>query len=314
MYSLPFPVRNVATIALAFGFIVTFMEKAQVLHAAPVLDLTGYSVIFFEDFDTLSLRTGGPTRAGYASGSGIWTPRYYWSKNPKGDTHDKEYAWLVDPAYTWGDGYPASGQFSVSNSILTIRAESTPTSLIGKIPDRTAGNPYPWVSGILSTANSFSFKAPIYAEARIKVPKGTALWPAFWMWAVNRNFNNEIDVVEIVNTTTNKSSAAIHWQNPIQDADTGPIDRGVDLSLAYHTYGVQWTATDFNFYIDGYLIWTHSVPVDWEETYMFMYLGFAVGGPLPGVPPDKTTPDPSDLLVDWVRVWGTAATPYLNTP
>jgi beta-glucanase (GH16 family) len=157
-------------------------------------------------------------------------------------------------------------------------------------------------------------------EARIKLTVGDGLWPAFWMLGTNIGSVGwpncgESDIMEWVDFyTPNSTSSTDHGPgysggNGIGSRfffpDGGRIDDG-----SYHTYGVVWSPYKMQFYRDD---WTKpfltvtplSIPVGSQWVYdhpFFILLNQAVGGNwFPG--PNITTPNPADMLVDYVRVF-----------
>lgn len=152
------------------------------------------------------------------------------------------------------------------------------------------------------------------AEARIALPAGTGLHPAFWLLGSNIDSvgwpaAGEIDVIETLNLAT-------EYHSGIHAPRQGSI-RGQEVSTAgpapfplvgeFHTYWVERTPGRIVTGIDGLTI-LHVTPADlavdsqWVfDAPFFLLLNLAVGGSWPG-PPDATTPNPSTMLVDWVRV------------
>ena len=165
-------------------------------------------------------------------------------------------------------------------------------------------------SGKITTQGRFA-QAYGRFEARVLVPAGRALWPAFWMLG-DRDWpdGGEIDVMEVLGQYVHTTYASIHgpgfalpgigWGG--QQPDGSPI------TGAFHTYGVDWAPGSITWRLDGrpYLTVRRSdlaAGQAWVFDHpMFLLLDMAVGGDWPG-PPDATTPLPATTLVDWVRVW-----------
>jgi beta-glucanase (GH16 family) len=281
--------------------------------SSTVASRLGYSLIWSDEFDTLSLRTGGPTQAGLASGTGTWTPAYHFNENPKGHTFAGEYAWMVDPTYAWGNGYSPTGQLSVSDGILSITAEKAPVALLGQIPiNPLTALPYEYVSGVIQTWESFNVGAPAYIEVRAKVPAGQALWPAFWAIPTNvPDGSRELDIMEFIGQNKTYSNVSTHVSVSWNDAlvSTGNYaDRGVDLTANFHNYGVSWLADRFDFYLDDKIIYSMAADPLFSGSMMSLILNLSVGGGFPGAP-TEATPASAQLQVDYVRVWGNASTP-----
>jgi beta-glucanase (GH16 family) len=188
---------------------------------------------------------------------------------------------------------------------------------------RTAGGQ--WTSARLKTQGLREFQYG-RVEARIKLPVGAGLWSAFWMLGTDiaRNgwpASGSIDIVENVLQGLGPSTirATIHGPgyaggNGLWQDYTLPSAGRVD-DAGYHTYGVIWSPRMLQFYIDGptnvFFVRTASdVPREqWAFDHpFFLLLSLAVGGQWPG-PPDETTPNPSEILVDYVRAYEAAPVP-----
>ena len=102
-----------------------------------------------------------------------------------------------------------------------------------------------------------------YFEARIKLPKGKGTWPAFWMMPVNVDWNTnpwprcgEIDIMEEVGYHPNYVSSSIHCDAYNHTKGTQKTHE-MYLQTAedeYHIYGLEWTAGQMTFYVDGRLV------------------------------------------------------------
>ena len=283
-----------------------------------VITLTGYDTMIFQDeFEQLNLRTGGPTPDGYIAGTGRWTPRYNDDWTDKGAIHGSEYQFYPDPAYDFGS-YTASNptaQLSVSNSSLRIRAQTRPASLNGLLPNRLAtGVPYGYVSGFVCTDRSFNFKPPVMVKARIKVPKGKAIWPAFWTLPADYLWPPEIDIMEY---DGDKNSVMNVGQHPGYAGTVIPhttIQQGVgigDMSLEWHEYTLLWQNDYLVFKIDDVVFATMVADPTLADPYHYLVLNLAVGHDEGFIsPPDGSTPTSADMHIDYVRVYGKVNTPF----
>jgi beta-glucanase (GH16 family) len=153
-------------------------------------------------------------------------------------------------------------------------------------------------------------------EARIKIPGGQGIWPAFWMLGSDIAANpwpacGEIDIMENVGYEPGKVHGTLHGplyfgENPLTGAYKLPDDKR--LSDDYHTYAVEWDASEIRFYIDDHLYETQtpdSIPGSKRWVFdrpFFVILNLAVGGNWPRYP-DDTTKFPVTMLVDYVRVY-----------
>ena len=156
-------------------------------------------------------------------------------------------------------------------------------------------------------------------EARIRIPSGQGLWPAFWMLRENGVWPGEIDIMEVIGSAPHRLHATCHQgalPNLYSLGDHLDAPTGVNWAEDFHVFGVEWWP--------GQVIWT----VDGEPYYavnkadvlpnhawlfeedMYLLLNLAVGGNWPG-PPGASTAFPAHMEVDWVRWYDlpTAAQP-----
>jgi len=163
-------------------------------------------------------------------------------------------------------------------------------------------------------------------EARIKLPSGQGIWPAFWMLPTDSPYGGwaaggEIDVLESVNEATTVYGT-IHFGGewPDNTKNGGLVVPGVDLSEDFHVYRVEWEPTSIRWFFDGELYhvvtseqwWSAGAPGDslapFDSPFHFL-LNVAVGGDWPG-PPDGGTEFPQEMTVDWVRVYDLSQYPF----
>jgi len=185
----------------------------------------------------------------------------------------------------------------VQNGTLQLRAQKR---------DMTAwnGSTYQYTSGMVMTGGrsgsippGFTFTYG-YAEARVKVPAGKGLWPAFWMLPVSYNSRPEIDIMEILGDQPDVYHMNYHYVG----GDQGTSWTGPDFSAGWHVIGLDWEPNAIIWYVDGVerYRFTNSTYISNEPEYLLLNL--AVGGDWPGSP-DANTPFPSTYDVDYVRVW-----------
>jgi beta-glucanase (GH16 family) len=150
-------------------------------------------------------------------------------------------------------------------------------------------------------------------EARIKVPEGSGLWPAFWMLGDNFRtvgwpFCGEIDIMEFVGRKPQEIFGTIHGPGYEGGRSfSGIYDFGVDVSDEYHVYAVEWEEDVIRWYVDGILFHTAEpsdiAPNSWEFDHpFFMILNVAVGGNFGGAL-DPNLTFPRRMQVDYVRVY-----------
>jgi beta-glucanase (GH16 family) len=172
----------------------------------------------------------------------------------------------------------------------------------------------PYTSGRLDTLGHVE---PQYGriEARIKLPAGKGLWPAFWL--LGKNFGSvgwpacgEIDILEMRGSAPNAITGSLHGPGY---ADTTPFSGDFTLPSgtfadAFHVFALEWTAEGMRWLVDEqpfgsrtpqgltnqYSTWIFDQP-------MYIILNLAVGGIYDG-DPSASTPMPAQMLVDYVKV------------
>ena len=194
---------------------------------------------------------------------------------------------------------------SVEDGILTITA----------MTDGTAGKRDGSVtSARLVTLNKIEFTYGKVA-AKIKVPTGQGIWPAFWMLGANISDVSwpacgEVDIMEKVGGTDKDEQTVygtIHFTDSDNDYDydSEGVNIGEYLSDDYHIYEVEWSESSIVWKIDGNKYHSEDISDSQFDEFredFFIILNVAVGGNWPG-DPDSTTEFPQEMLVDWVRVY-----------
>ncbi len=255
------------------------------------------------------------------------------------DTGKEQLVWsdefdqrVADPdpsswTYETGDGGWGNAELETYCSPRTTQAPCDPArqpnSFIGDdgflhiVARRNAAGQ--WTSARLVTHDLQSFEYG-RLEARIRIPKGQGLWPAFWLlgndiqqhpWPIC----GEIDIMENVGKEPGIVHGTLHGPGyqglglgkPFQLASGKPF--GDD----FHTYGVILSPGKVQFYVDDpakpYATFT---PADmpkggqwpFDGRKFFVLLNLAVGGNWPG-PPNAATAPVAEMLVDYVRVYQT---------
>lgn len=146
-------------------------------------------------------------------------------------------------------------------------------------------------------------------EARIKLPSGQGLWPAFWMLGSNISSvgwpkSGEIDIMERVNLNP-YVNGTVHWDAG-GHADFGRVSGNLDFSQ-FHVYSIEWDSKYIRWFVDGqqfneFYIENGTGNTEEFQRPFFILLNLAVGGNWPGSP-NNSTPFPSQMLVDYVRVY-----------
>ncbi len=156
-------------------------------------------------------------------------------------------------------------------------------------------------------------------EARIKLPAGKGLWPAFWALGTNDSDGwpacGEMDIMETIGSQLTINRGSLHGpgysgDNPLtaQYKLTG----GSDFSQDFHVFAEEWEENVVRFYVDDTLYETRT-PQDvsgkkWVYDHTFyLIMNVAIGGKFPGNPDDSIFP--RTMNIDYVRVYARAATP-----
>ena len=155
-------------------------------------------------------------------------------------------------------------------------------------------------------------------EARIKIPEGQGMWPAFWMLGDNIDAKpwpacGEIDIMENIGKLPGTIYGSIHGTGFTGGIIGSPysLPNKQPFANGFHTYGILWSPGKVEFYVDSpsnvYETRTRAdLPAGavwpFDDGRYFLILNVAVGGGWPGNP-DATTKFPQEMLVDWVRVY-----------
>jgi beta-glucanase (GH16 family) len=222
--------------------------------------------------------------------------------------------WVVE---TGGDGWgnqeleyytDRSENASVHDGNLVIRA--LPEKYTG--PDGVKRN---YTSARLKTFGKFSQTYGRF-EARIKIPYGQGMWPAFWMLGddidkVGWPACGEIDIMENIGKEPAIIHGSIHGPGYVGGAGIeAPYTLSAKQRFAddFHIFAIEWDTESISFYVDKdlYVRRTRAdLKPGWKWVFdkpFFLILNLAVGGDWPGNP-DETTVFPQTMLVDYVRVY-----------
>jgi beta-glucanase (GH16 family) len=171
-----------------------------------------------------------------------------------------------------------------------------------------------YTSARLETVGRFTQRYGRF-EARIRLPSGRGIWPAFWL--LGDNFKaagwpscGEIDIMENIGSESATNHGSMHGPgysgaHPLTATYTLPSGR---FSDGFHVFAAEWEPRAVRFYVDGNLYETRT-PADipagksWVFDHpFFIILNVAAGGNMPGSP-DASTVFPQVMLVDYVRVY-----------
>lgn len=284
------PYRNILTT-------VTVLLALSIFNASAQKKSTTDSVVFFDDFSTKSL------------------DRSKWNVVVTGFHVNNEQQAYVDSSiviYTV-DGKNAEG---AKNGALVLQPRYSPGFVTYD------GKKFDFLSGRIDTRGKVEFDHGTF-EARIKLPAGSGLWPAFWLLGGGKwPETGEIDIMEYVGEK-DWISAALH--GPGYSGETPLVNKlffEKTDATQWHVYTVDWTTDSLLFKVDGQLYYRTTRPMiehygKWSyDNNKYIILNFALGGAYPvkinGVkqPYNGMTPESiqsvkegkSKMLVDWVRV------------
>ncbi len=180
-------------------------------------------------------------------------------------------------------------------------------------------NGFEYTSARLTTKDKAEFKYG-KIEARLRLPYGQGIWPAFWMLGENISevgwpACGEIDIMEMVGGVDPRdrtTHGTAHWSN----ASNNRASYGGSKALPsgkfaddFHLFSIEWTSQSIRWFLDGVQFWIiNTVPDDLNEfrNDHFIILNLAVGGVWPGYP-DATTVFPQKFEIDYVRVYQQAS-------
>ena len=248
------------------------------------IDLTGYTLVFEDNFDTKSITEASP------KGSVKW--------------------------YSWPPYGPAG---SYSQSIWSIHE----MCCVGGILKNEAGWYDRWYSGQISSMdkNKTGFAQQYgYFSARMQMPvAGQGAWPSFWLMTENSIPSNqgdrlEIDILEWYGNQPNVAQHVVHRWKSAGGEESAYIVRpqipGGNASGQFHIYGCKVAPDFITFYIDGIETGKTATPTTYIGP-MYVMVAYALGGGWPVTGEPFASKGKSELWVDWVRVY---SLPIVPTP
>ncbi len=177
------------------------------------------------------------------------------------------------------------------------------------------GLPRSYTSARMHTRGKFSQRYGRF-EARIRIPRGQGIWPAFWMMGIDLPQvgwpqSGEIDIVENIGRELSTVHGTIHgpgYSGAKGVSSSVTLPRGRKFADKFHVFAVEWEPGNIRFFVDRKLYRTMT-PADlppgtvWAfHRPFFLILNVAVGGDWPGNP-DSSTVFPQMMQVDYVRVY-----------
>jgi beta-glucanase (GH16 family) len=166
-------------------------------------------------------------------------------------------------------------------------------------PATIEGRPYTHSSGMLSSQGTFEMQDGDFVEARVWLPTGPGLWPAFWTQPADR-WPPEIDILEVFDTGKSGTPYFVYHPLPAGDGvnrDTMQVygEPGADYRQSWHTFGLLRSGGLLVPYLDGVAYPSAGASgADTLPQYLMLNLAMYAGN----------QPDPgARMLIDWVRVW-----------
>ncbi len=226
----------------------------------------GYVSVWRDDFRSLSLRTGGPTPAGYAAGKGTWTAAGLWSRTglvgndtDKGSS-DFGYGQFIDHAYNWqalDPAFPPLGMVDITSEGLILKATASYPLVRAAFPDEVPGSK-PLLSSLLASLYAAKIKIPFMRRTRVWMPGGLNDFPAAWglsekSFADQYAKGYETDDDEVFGTVypTNRAASTTHVSTTVGPsyntvsqstfllAGYSLVGRWFDLDMLMTSAGVQ---------------------------------------------------------------------------
>lgn len=290
---------------------------------------TRWISIFFVLASALSAQTTGGWQL-------VWSDEFNGSAGSPPDPTKWNYDLGVGSG-GWGNGELESYTNSTQNAYQDGNGNLVITAIRSSTGAYTSARLQTGAPGASTKTTDLSWQYGLIV-ARIKLPFGQGVWPAFWM--LGENFGlvgwpacGEIDIMENFGTFNNNidiNSGNLH--GPIAAGSSAAYENvgspytllyGEQVNTEYHVYAIQWSQDSVTFYVDGQPYYTGkpaSVPAgEWEfNNPFFILLNLAIGGPSTFLgTPNPNSPFPNQqMFVDYVRVYQvtpvTAATPVIT--
>jgi serralysin len=241
-------------------------------------------------------------------GSGVWQTVYAFCSRTNAPNAEAQV--YIDPnflAHLRGvSSVPEDdpeNNFILDNGVLRIRALPASKQITDAV-----GSWAKYTSGLITTQFSFT-QTYGYFEARLKLPTGRGVWPAFWLLPADKSWPPEIDVMESFGETSVRNEGGrrkIHYAShtKIKNDSCGAWhDVGVDITADFHTYGVDVRPDGITYYFDGEpYVTCQPNPAANKPFYLLLNIAIGSDRSWPGAP-DRSTNFPVFMDVDYVRAY-----------
>ena len=164
-----------------------------------------------------------------------------------------------------------------------------------------------YTSAKITTKKTFQFTYG-KVEARIKLPLGKGIWPAFWMLGANIDEKiwprcGEIDILEAVNTE-NIIYNTLHW------GDKTHLMKGSHTKIEnvneFHIYTLTWTKDEIKMFVDDdetYSVDLNELDTDTFQKPFYLLLNLAVGGDFTKHEKIDESVFPLEMVIDYIRIY-----------
>lgn len=227
------------------------------------------------------------------------------------------------PTLVWSDEFdgntldtllwkPSNGQGASANELSRYIPEAHAVKDGKLVITARKINANVYVTGRLSSKANFKYGK---FEARIKLPEGKGMWPAFWLLPANDVYgpwpqSGEIDIVETRGSETDVVNGYINYgtsRSDVRSTGGSYAKPSGKFSDDFHVYRVEWAPDLIKWYVDD-IFYCSKKPSDISPYFWAMNEDFrimfthAIGGDYAGAP-DETTVFPNTMEVDYVRVY-----------
>jgi beta-glucanase (GH16 family) len=265
---------------------------------------------------SVSAQATAPTAAKPAQEKLLWAQNF----NDKAGTKIDKKFWTYDLGWGYGWGNNEKQYYTDKAANLSTDGQGNLVITARKLDENKATDQHRcflyldclYSSAKVVTRGKLGFKYGSIS-ARIQVPEGVGMWPAFWMLGVPRSSCDgwpscgEIDIVETRGSAPYHSVSSLHGP----DYSGGNalsnyyFSGNTPLTAGFHTYRVDWWPDFIKFYVDGQLVGSSSKssisPNDWVfNAEFYLILNLATGGNFDGGALDETI-EIAELKVDWIK-------------
>ena len=265
----------------------------------PTPPLPGVTLAWSDEFD------------GSAIDTSKWSNKEPWQSGP-GFANDSE-AWLPNPA--------TSTNLTVANGTLSLKARREALA---------TNNGRVMTTAMMTSRDKYNTFTHGVIEARVKLPTGKGLWPAFWLLGNGTGASGwpktgEVDIFEYVNNASGGNGrmySSVHWGDVVNGSISS--HHAASKSAAspwwgdgqFHTFSLHRTSSFLRFSIDGVQVmelapgelvpyYATAIPAGGAlfDDPMHVRLSLEVGGPWAGQGYSSSQYEGGDMVVDYVRAW-----------